>query len=346
MKEAVLQALDSLKPQLEEALAEVQEEADFVQVKARFLGKKGEVTQVLKSMSKLEPSERPEVGAKANKVKESLTQIWQKAFGGFQKVQLERQLQSDLFDLTLPGAPVERGSRHPVLQVMEEINEIFNRLGFSLCYGPEVEDEYHNFEALNIPEDHPARDLQDTFYLKGGSLLRTHTSTVQIHVMEQQKPPIRMIAPGAVYRSDHDVTHSPMFHQVEGLWVDKNVHFGHLKGVLRLFVESFFGAKTELRFRASYFPFTEPSAELDVSCPFCKQNSQKSTCAVCKGTGWLEVLGCGMVDPNVFEKVGMDPQVYSGFAFGMGVERMAMLKLGIPDLRLFFENDLRFLKQF
>ncbi|MCB1213931.1 MAG: phenylalanine--tRNA ligase subunit alpha [Deltaproteobacteria bacterium] len=344
MKESLLQALDGLETQLEEALAQAQSESDLLQIKGRFLGKKGELAQVLSAMGRLSAEERPQVGVKANQVKEALCSRLQSSLQGFQQKVLDQALASDHFDITLPGVPVEFSSMHPLIQVLEEINTLFRRLGFEVRYGPEIEDEYHNFEALNIPEDHPARDEQDTFYLKTGRLLRTHTSTVQIRVMETEKPPIKMIAPGTVYRSDHDLTHSPMFHQVEGLWVDRGIHFGHLKGVLKLFVKSFFGSETNLRFRASYFPFTEPSAELDVSCVFC--HAKKSACPVCKDTGWLEVLGCGMVDPNVFEKVGLDPQVYSGFAFGMGVERMAMLKLGIPDLRLFFENDLRFLKQF
>ncbi len=310
-------------------------------IRIRVMGRKGELTEILRGLSALPPEIRREVGQQANALKakihaalEGREQVLRVAVHGGLAVR-------DAIDITLPGRPVRRGSLHPLIATLYEIVEIFQHLGFSVAEGPEVELDYYNFEALNIPKDHPARDMQDTFYVTDEVLLRTHTSPVQIRVMEAQPPPVRIVAPGRVYRRDADPTHSPMFHQVEGLLVEYGVSFADLKGTLQAFVDQFFGAGTRLRFRPSFFPFTEPSAEVDIACVMCKGTG----CRVCKGTGFLEILGCGMVDPEVFRMVGYDPEI-TGFAFGMGVERIAMLRYGIDDIRLFFENDLRFLQQF
>lgn len=343
MKEALLHDLKQLQEDFLSSLSKVEDENELQGVKSSFLGKKGRLTAILKGMGGLSQEDRPIVGEAANKIKTHLETQYQSKLSSLKSSKLADSLSRDHFDITLPGRPEYVGHIHPVSQVLQLSQDIFSRLGFDICYGPEIEDDYHNFEALNIPADHPARDLQDTFYLKGSShLLRTHTSTVQIHVMEKQQPPVRMIAPGAVYRCDSDITHTPMFHQIEGLWIDEKTTFADLKGVLTLFVREIFGSKIKVRFRPSFFPFTEPSAELDISCPFC----QGTTCRICGQTGWIEVLGCGMVDPNVFAFVRYDPERYTGFAFGIGIERIAMLKMGISDLRLFFENDVRFLEQF
>ncbi|MCP5468171.1 MAG: phenylalanine--tRNA ligase subunit alpha [Deltaproteobacteria bacterium] len=345
MKEKLLTSLESLQIELHDALKDVESPQGLQEARVLFLGKKGKLTQILKGLGKLDAKDRPQVGAKANEIKENLEEIFDAAELRLQAQVYEQAIAKDLFDISLPGRPIVQGHVHPLTQIYELATQTLEKIGFQTYSGPEIEDDYHNFEALNIPEDHPARDLQDTFYLPGLKwLLRTHTSTVQIHVMEQNEAPIRMIAPGVVYRADSDVTHTPMFHQIEGLWIDQKTTFADLKGVLTLFIQEIFDQKTQVRFRPSYFPFTEPSAELDISCVFCQ--GKKKNCAICKGTGWLEILGCGMVDPAVFKYVKYDEEKYTGFAFGIGLERLAMLKFGINDLRLFFENDYRFLEQF
>ncbi len=308
----------------------------------RYLGRKGELKALLKGMGKLDPEERPLVGQLANKVKDLLEGAIARKEEVLRAQEEERRLEAERIDVTLPGRGPELGGVHPITQVLREIEEVFVSMGFQVAQGPEIETDYYNFEALNIPPHHPARDMQDTFYIEEGLLLRTHTSPVQIRVMEKFQPPIRIIAPGKVYRRDADVSHTPMFHQVEGLLVDEVTTFADLKGVLEEFALRLFGPQTRVRFRPSYFPFTEPSAEMDIGCVMCGGEG----CRVCKGSGWLEILGCGMVDPAVFASVGYDTQRYRGFAFGLGVERITMLKYRIDDIRLFFENDLRFLRQF
>jgi phenylalanyl-tRNA synthetase alpha chain len=325
-----------------QAAAEVASEAELQQVRARYLGRKGEITAVMKGMGQLSAEERPQVGALANEVKDRLEAAFSERQNELRSQAMQLKLASERLDVTLPGRKQRRGSRHPITQVTEEIVAIFAALGFGVAEGPEIEKDFYNFEALNIPKDHPARDMQDTFYVSEDVVLRTHTSPVQIRTMLQQQPPLRVVAPGTVYRRDSDITHSPMFHQIEGFLVDRTVTFGDLKGILTTFVTEFFGQNTAVRFRPSFFPFTEPSAEVDIQCVICGG----SGCRVCGQSGWLEILGSGMIDPEVFKSVGYDPELYSGFAFGMGIERIAMLKYGVNDLRLFFENDLRFLKQF
>lgn len=311
-------------------------------LKVKFLGKKGELTEILKSLGGLSNDARKEVGQKANEVKQFLTESFEKSEIQLKdKVVLEK-IASEKMDVTLTGLKPLRGSHHPIMQVFHDSKEIFRNLGFDCREGPEIETEYYNFEALNIPANHPARDMQDTFYVDAQCVLRTHTSPVQIRVMEETKPPLAMVSPGVVYRCDSDQTHTPMFHQIEGLLVDKHIHFGHLKAVVAEYLKKIFEKDLKLRFRPSFFPFTEPSAEVDMTCVFCEGKG----CRVCKGSGWLEIMGCGMVDPAVFKYVKIDADKYSGFAFGAGLERIAMLKYGINDLRLFFENDIRFLKQF
>jgi len=304
-----------------------------------YLGRKGVVTLFLRNIASLPPEERAGAGKTANALKQDLSQALERARLRIEEAERNRK---GALDITLPGRPAAPGSLHPITQATEEIGEIFERMGFEVAEGPEVESDYYNFEALNIPRDHPARDMQDTFYVSEGVVLRTHTSPIQVRVMEKQPPPVRVIAPGKVYRCDSDLTHTPMFHQVEGLLVDEGVSFGDLKGTLTAFVHQMFDLDTPLRFRPSFFPFTEPSAEIDIGCVICRGKG----CRVCSQTGWLEVLGAGMVHPAVFENVGYDPGRFSGFAFGMGVERLAMLKYRIDDIRKFFENDLRFLRQF
>ena len=297
---------------------------------------------MLREVRDLPPAERPLAGKLANTIKLELEQKINEVQVRLAQEAKDKALAQEEIDVTLPGTPIPRGRFHPISQVMSEIVSIFIRMGFQVVEGPQVELDYYNFEALNIPRDHPARDMHDTFYFSDEVLLRTHTSPVQIRVMENQHPPVQIIAPGVVYRRDSDVSHTPMFHQVEGLLVDKGISFAHLKGVLTLFVHQVFGEGTGLRFRPSFFPFTEPSAEVDIACVMCGGQG----CRVCGGTGWVEILGSGMVDPEVFRTVGYDPDKVTGFAFGMGIERIAMLKFGINDIRLFFSNDLRFLRQF
>jgi phenylalanyl-tRNA synthetase alpha chain len=325
------------------ALLEVQgagspEDLEFLRIK--YLGRKGALTGILRGLAQLDPEVRRRVGQEANRAKEALEEALEQARRALKEA--VRRAESLTVDVTLPGRRLPRGRIHPLNRIMAEVCDIFLHLGFEAVTGPEVELDWYNFEALNLPPDHPARDMQDTFYFNDQVLLRTHTSPMQIRVMEQRRPPVRIIAPGKVYRRDSDITHSPMFHQVEGLLVDKDVTFADLKGILIAFVHQMFGPELGVRFRPSYFPFTEPSAEVDIACVMCGGHG----CRVCQATGWLEVLGAGMVHPAVFEAVGYDPETYTGLAFGLGVERIAMLKYGIDDIRLFFDNDLRFLKQF
>ncbi|RZB37237.1 MAG: phenylalanyl-tRNA synthetase alpha chain [Desulfobacteraceae bacterium Eth-SRB2] len=325
-----------------EALKELEAVSDSESIKAlsvRYLGRKGVVTQYLRNISNLPRESRPEAGRKANQTKKNLDELFKKTLKQLETPSYEI---NNRIDVSLPGRVTRRGSLHPITQITQQICDIFVRLGFDVVEGPEVETDYYNFEALNIPKNHPARDMQDTFYISNNVVLRTHTSPTQPRIMEKQKPPVRIIAPGKVYRCDSDLTHTPMFHQIEGLLVDENVSFGDLKGVLTTFVHQIFDPETSLRFRPSFFPFTEPSAEVDIRCVICKGDG----CRVCSHTGWLEVIGAGMVHPAVFENVGYDTTCCTGFAFGMGVERIAMLKYGIDDIRKYFENDLRFLRQF
>ncbi len=329
-----------------EAESAVEKAADLValdQVRVGMLGKKGALTAILKTLGSMEPAERKETGAAVNRAKQALQQKIEDKKGQLESAALNEQLSKETIDITLPGRSRHQGGIHPVTRTLERIEELFRRVGFDVAEGPEVEDDYHNFEALNIPEHHPARAMHDTFYFPDGRVLRTHTSPVQVRVMENEEPPLRIIAPGRVYRCDSDLTHTPMFHQVEGLIVDESVSFADLKGLIHDFLRSFFEQDDlQLRFRPSYFPFTEPSAEVDIECVMCGGEG----CRVCSHTGWLEVLGCGMVHPEVFRHSGVDTEKYTGLAFGLGVERLAMLRYGINDLRLFFENDLRFLKSF
>jgi phenylalanyl-tRNA synthetase alpha chain len=311
-------------------------------LRVKYLGRQGLLTQLLRSIPSLPPDRRPELGRQANAAKAQIEARLAERLAELRRADRRRELAAQRLDLTLPGRRPPRGTVHPLTQVQDEIIEIFLGLGFAVAEGPEVESDFYNFEALNIPKDHPARDMQDTFYLSDDVLLRTHTSPVQIRTMEAQRPPVRIICPGKVYRRDADITHSPMFHQVEGLAVDRDISMGDLKGTLELFAREMFGPRTRIRFRPSFFPFTEPSAEVDVLCFLCGGEG----CRVCKQSGWLEILGSGMVHPRVLGTVGYDPEEVTGWAFGMGVERIAMLKYGIDDIRLFFENDLRFLSQF
>ncbi len=314
--------------------------AELERLRVKYLGRKGALTQILRGLKDLDPGARRRVGQEANLLKEALETALVRRSTALKEA--ARRAPAPELDVTLPGRRPPLGRLHPLNRFMDEVCDIFLHLGFEAVEGPEVELDWYNFEALNIPPDHPARDMQDTFYFNDRVLLRTHTSPMQIRIMEQRQPPVRIIAPGRVYRRDLDLTHSPMFHQVEGLLVDQDVTFADLKGVLTAFVHEMFGPEVALRFRPSYFPFTEPSAEVDIACFICRGEG----CRVCKITGWVEVLGAGMVHPAVFEAVGYDPEVYTGFAFGLGIERLAMLKYGIDDIRLFFDNDLRFLQQF
>jgi phenylalanyl-tRNA synthetase alpha chain len=352
--------LEALSRGARDAIARASDEKALEELRVRFLGKKGELSAVLRGMGQLSAEERPRVGEVANRVKGEVEALLAGARGRLAAARLDAELAGPPIDVTLPGRRLlPRGHRHPITRATEEIAGIFARLGYEVASGPELELDWYNFEALNIPPDHPARDMQDTFYADestlrhgvepGTVLLRTHTSPVQIRAMRRiGKAPVRIICPGRVYRSDYDQTHSPMFHQVEGLCVDERITFADLKGTLAAFARAYFGPGTRTRFRPSYFPFVEPGAEVDVSCSICGGSGRKDgkRCGTCKETGWLEVLGAGMVHPKVLENGGIDPKRHTGFAFGMGVERMAMLRYGIDDLRLYFENDLRFLEQF
>lgn len=336
---------EKLEQMQKEALAEIDgvtTEEELQSLKVRFLGKKGELTSIMKGIGALSAEERPLIGQVVNSVRDRLEESFTKSSASLKESLKNARLRSERLDVTLPGRRSHRGTKHPVTLVVEEICDIFAGLGFLVAEGPEIELDYYNFEALNFPKDHPARDMQDTFFVQDNMLLRTHTSPVQIRTMLQQKPPVRIIAPGTVYRCDYDATHSPMFHQIEGLMVDKGVTFGDLKGILTIFTNQMFGNDIGVRLRPSFFPFTEPSAEVDIACVICRGKG----CRVCKNTGWLEILGAGMVDPEVFRHVEYDAEKVNGFAFGMGIERVAMLKYGISDMRLLFENDVRFLSQF
>lgn len=335
--------LESIRQAAKDALEHVSLIQDLEQLRIQYLGKKGELTAILKQMGKLSPEERPQVGQMANEVRTYIEGAIESKKAQLAQKKQQEQLKAEKIDVTLPGKKITLGAKHPLSIVLDEIKEIFVGMGFEIVEGPEVEYDYYNFEALNIPKDHPARDTQDTFYINDNILLRTQTSPVQVRVMEKQKPPIRVISPGRVYRSDAvDATHSPLFHQIEGLVVDKGITFADLKGTLEIFVRRLYGEDSVVRFRPHHFPFTEPSAEVDVQCFSCHGEG----CRLCKGEGWIEILGCGMVHPKVLANCGIDPEVYSGFALGLGLERVAMRRYGIDDMRLFFENDVRFLKQF
>jgi phenylalanyl-tRNA synthetase alpha chain len=334
--------LETLREQAEVELQKAETESEFQAVRTRYLGRKGFLTGLLRNIATVPPQDRAVFGRDCNEVKDSISARIDRRLAEIAVSEKEKKLRSERIDVTLPGRSVRYGSLHPVTQVREEICSIFAGLGFSIVEGPEVELDYYNFEALNIPKEHPARDMQDTFYIDENTVLRTHTSPVQVRTMEKSTPPIRILSPGRVYRRDSDVSHTPMFHQIEGLLVDEGITFGDLKGVLTVFLKQMFGEETALRFRPSFFPFTEPSAEVDIRCVICGGRG----CRVCKQSGWLEILGSGMVDPEVFKNVGYDSEKFTGFAFGLGLERIAMLKFGISDIRLFFENDLRFLGQF
>lgn len=337
--------MDNLQALTEEALERVAASSaisTLEQLRIDYLGKKGRLTALLKTLGKLSKEERPAAGAKINHAKEQVQHAIQTQKAFLENLRIQEQLASTTIDVTLAGRSSSRGRLHPVTKTLNRIEAIFTSVGYTVEHGPEIEDDYHNFEALNIPAHHPARAMHDTFYVDAKHVLRTHTSPVQIRTMENTSPPIRVICPGRVYRCDADLTHTPMFHQVEGLLIDTHVSFSDLKGTIDQFLKSFFEVNAAVRFRPSYFPFTEPSAEFDIQCTNCRGKG----CRVCRHTGWIEVGGCGMVHPNVLTTSGVDPEHYSGFAFGVGVERLAMMRYGVNDLRLFFENDLKFLQQF
>ncbi len=338
----MIRDLEELQKRAEGELERAGTEEELLAVKTRYLGRKGLLTGLLRNIGSVPAEERPLFGKRSNEIKDALADKIDGVLRNLASRKRGETLLRERMDVTLPGRGVRYGRLHPVTQISREIVDIFSTLGFSVVEGPEVESDYYNFEALNIPKDHPARDMQDTFYVEENIVLRTHTSPVQIRTMEKRKPPVRILSPGRVYRPDSDVSHTPMFHQIEGLLVDKGITFGDLKGTLTFFIKKVFGETTAIRFRPSFFPFTEPSAEVDIRCVMCHGNG----CRVCGQSGWLEILGSGMVDPQVFINVGYDPEAFSGFAFGLGLERIAMLKYGVSDIRLFFENDRRFLEQF
>lgn len=337
--------MDNLNSLTDEAITQVENAQDLPsldQIRVDYLGKKGKLTALLKGLGKLSAQERPAAGALINESKARVQAQINARKQFLEEAVIQQKLASETIDVTLDGRNNERGTLHPITRTMQRIEQIFTAVGYTIEEGPEVEDDFHNFEALNIPAHHPARAMHDTFYVDSTHVLRTHTSPVQVRTMKNKQPPIHVVCPGRVYRCDSDLTHTPMFHQVEGLVVDKNISFAHLKGTVDQFLKAFFEADVPVRFRPSYFPFTEPSAEVDIQCTNC----QGKGCRICKQTGWLEVMGCGMVHPNVFDACGVDATEYTGFAFGMGVERLAMLRYGINDIRLNFENDLDYLKQF
>jgi len=338
----VKEELEKLRSEVLISISQASTEKELSEIRVGVLGRKGSLTQLLKRLGTLPEEDRREIGKRANQVKGDLEKRVEETLLQIQERERREALEKEKIDVTLPGRRVTAGKRHPLTQILDEIIDIFSRLGFEVAEGPEVELDYYNFEALNIPKGHPAREMQATFFISEEVVLRTHTSPMEVRTMEKHPPPVRIISPGPAYRRDSDPTHSPMFHQVEGLLVDKGITFADLKGVLTVFVHQMFGKETRLRFRPSFFPFTEPSAEIDIECFICGGKG----CGVCSNTGWLEILGSGMTDPAVFGFVDYDPEEVTGFAFGMGVERIAMLKYGINDIRLFFTNDLRFLKQF
>ena len=343
----LIEELEHLIPELEAALAKASLLPEVEEVQVAFLGRKGALAKLMSRLPELSAEERPAFGKAANAVKEQLTARIESALDRLKKEKEQAAL--GRFDPSMPGRAPWQGSLHPITLVMEEISSVFQNMGFDVASGPEVETDFHNFEALNFPHDHPARDMQDTLFVAEGIVMRTHTSPIQVRAMLQRNaPPVAVIAPGKVYRRDSDLTHTPMFHQIEGLLVDRHVTFAHLSGTLITFLRQLFGPDVKVRLRPSFFPFTEPRVEVDISCILCNGtgHTAEGDCRVCKSTGWLEILGAGMVDPNVLAAVGFDPEECSGFAFGLGVERVAMLKYGIGDLRMFFENDLRFLQQF
>ena len=338
-----MQSLENIKAEALVAIEAASDIAALEELRVSYLGKKGALTGLLKNLGQLSAEERPKAGAEINAIKQQLNQQLNARKASLQSAALAAQLAGEAIDVTLPGRRAETGSLHPITRTIQRMETFFSSMGFEVVEGPEIEDDYHNFEALNIPAHHPARAMHDTFYVDDTHVLRTHTSGVQVRTMEAQQPPIRVICPGRVYRCDSDLTHSPMFHQVEGLFIDEISNFGHLKGLLEDFLHAFFERDDlSVRLRPSYFPFTEPSAEVDIQCVKCSS----AGCRVCSHSGWIEVLGCGMVNPKVLEMSGIDPDKYRGFAFGMGVERLSMLRYGIGDLRLNFDNDLRFLAQF
>ena len=337
MKEKVAQLKEQAQSSIESA-ASLQE---LEEIRVSLLGKKGELTEISKGMKTLSPEERPVIGQLVNETREFISQILDEKNNQLKEKEKRARLEQEILDITLPGEEVELGTTHPITETMNFMKDIFIEMGFDVADGPEIEKVEYNFDALNIPETHPSRDITDTFYISDNGVLRTQTSPVQVRYMLEHKPPFRMICPGKVYRPDYDISHTPMFHQMEGLMIGENISFANLKGILTHFVKKVFG-ETEVRFRPHFFPFTEPSAEMDVQCAVCKGKG----CRVCKDSGWLEIMGCGMVDPEVLKAVGYDPNEVSGFAFGVGIERVTMLRHGIDDLRAFFENDIRFLKQF
>ena len=338
----MIETIDKRRQDFDSRIRSASAPEPLKQLRIDFLGKKGCVQALMKELRQAAPEEKRQRGKLINDFKQYVENQLKDKEEELGKSPKRQPSKSETFDTTLPGRREISGTLHPITQVMEEIKSIFLGLGFQVEEGPEIETDYYNFEALNIPKDHPARDMQDTFYVEGEAVLRTHTSPVQIHVMEDREPPLRIIAPGRVYRCDSDISHTPMFHQIEGLMVDENVSFSHLKGIMSIFLQEVFGEDTKVRFRPSFFPFTCPSAEVDIQCVICGGKG----CRVCSQTGWVEILGAGMVDPAVFKFVNYDSEKWTGFAFGLGIERIAMLKYGINDIRLFFENDLRFLKQF
>lgn len=338
----VMQDITKLQQQATEAIDKAQDINSLESIRVDYLGKKGHLTEILKSLVNLSPEEKPKMGQLINTIKREVSGLIEEKMHALKEQHLQQKLEAERIDVTLSGRQAKEGSVHPVSQVKQFINDYFSRLGFDIVTGPEIESEFYNFEALNIPAHHPARAMHDTFYFGDGHLLRTHTSPVQIRTLEERQPPLRLIAPGRVYRCDSDLTHTPMFHQVEGLLIDEHATLSHLRGVLHDFFAAFFGRELKLRFRPSYFPFTEPSAEVDIECTQCSGKG----CRSCKFSGWLEVLGCGMVHPKVLQAVTISPDKYQGWAFGMGIDRLAMLYFGIDDLRMMFENDLTFLEQF
>lgn len=339
----MINSIDEIKKSFDEKVKDINSLNDLENLRLDFFGKKGQVTELSKIVKDLSNEEKPVFGKKINELKNYIENFIKKSKVNFENIELEKKLKNEKIDVTIKGKNILLGKKHPITIVTEELQNIFLGMGYEIAEGPEIETEYYNFEALNIKENHPARDEQDTFYVEGGFLLRTQTSPVQIRIMENKELPIKIIAPGRVFRSDDvDATHSPVFHQLEGLFVGKNVSMADLKYSLEIFAKEFLGENTKVRFRPHHFPFTEPSAEMDATCFVCSGKG----CRVCKNSGWIELLGCGMVHPNVLKNCNIDPEIYSGFAFGMGIDRIAMLKFGVNDLRLFYENDLRFLKQF